>query len=1507
MNLDIKYRYSYLICLVCVVLLVLPGSDIRAQAYLNKHIYLKGETINATNNLADWFTNNTQGEVKLPAQVLLQFNVLPSEDSKRVLQEAGVSLMQYIPDNAYTATLYQYPGSETFSAAGVRFIMNVDAGLKMSNELKMLLQTNKEEVEVCVLFAKGISAASAKGIIKDAGGSVISDRLQSMGYCNVSMPGRQVMQLAQSYAVSYATVYAKDVPLNIDAKAITRTQIAASPLNKGGYALKGEGITIGVGDNVSGMYHVDLMDRIINYNPYGYTNHGVHINGIAGGAGLVDPKGEGMAPALMLSNHYFSDVLNETPEISKLHNVIVTNNSYSALQGTCETSGDYNNLSVGLDNLCNAYPSVLQVFAAANNGLFDCPPYPAGFATITGGYQPAKNNLVVASTDKWYVNAENSSRGPVKDGRLKPEISAVGKDVNSTTKTDEYLVASGTSMACPQVAAAAALLAQRLKQINGTTKPRADLLKTLLINGSTDIGNPGPDFRFGFGFLNVERSLIMLDSNRYFTGDVINGQQVTHTINVPANTAQLKVMLCWHDPAASPMASKVLVNDIDIEVTEPGSQVHKPYVLDHTPDNINKPAVEKEDRLNNSEQVLINFPAPGNYTITIKGYNVPTGNQAYVVSYDFLPLGIDIKYPLAGSVVKGEDSVTVYWDAGTISSGKYVLEYTDNDGSSWNVIDNNIPSDAKYYKWHIPAGINSGRCRLRLSRNTEQSITGLFTINKQPEVWLSGTQCPGYMQVDWRSIPNATAYEVMRKAGPVMAVVDTVTDSNYVFSGLDFDSTYYVSVRPIIDGVGGYRSVAVKRRPTDGDCNGSISDGDLMVESVSSPVSGRMFTSTELTANETLTVRIRNLDNGICTGFKLSYSIDGGAWVTQAMPAIGAHEAKSVSLLGLNLKAEGDYQIRVAIENTALPDPVTKNDTLTFYVSQLPNPVVTLNYIDGFETIPVFRSISDTFGIGMERRWDFEKTTDTGQIRSFVFSSITINGQRSLSLDAYRHCVGNFNTLTGTFNLAGYDANADEVRLEFDYIVHGVPKTKPGNELSVRGSDTKPFEPSYEYEMTLETAGKVVNSGSISLSDIILKMNDNFSSSTQLQFGQNDISNIGGKDVGNGLTLDDVRLYTVQNDVQLLEVVAPENLSCGVTGPVPLVVKVRNGVNQPQSNIAISYKLNDNAVVTETLSSLQGKESVDFAFSKLLDISTQGSHTLDVWIVATGDTYRKNDTIAGYEIRNQPLVTTYPYFEDFESGDGYWYTGGVNSSWAYGMPADEKISNAFSGQKAWVTNLNGDYNNDEHSYLYSPCFDLSGMSNPTFSSRIALDIENCGFTFCDGAYIEYTTDGNTWERLGEYGMGTNWYTDSNYQAWNIENKTAWHQAATELPKGITNLQLRYVLHTDPGGTYEGIGIDDIRIYDNKLYVPDNSVISISPNPTDNGIVNIEWAAHSGTEMKIVLTDILGKEVCRASTTAVDEGYNKTTLRTPLYFSGVYFMRIIIAEREHARKIVYRNR
>src|SRR5690606_13114767 len=191
----------------------------------------------------------------------------------------------------------------------------------------------------------------------------------------------------------------------------------------------------------------------------------------------------------------------------------------------------------------------------------------------------------------------------------------------------------------------------------------------------------------------------------------------------------------------------------------------------------------------------------------------------------------------------------------------------------------------------------------------------------------------------------------------------------------------------------------------------------------------------------------------------------------------------------------------------------------------------------------------------------------------------------------------------------------------------------------------------------------------------------------------------------------------------------------------------------------------------------------------------------------------------------------FPYLENFETDDGGWYSGGVNNSWAFGTPSSSKINRAASGANAWKTNLTGSHNGNELSYLYSPCYDLTGLSNPQLSFSVAIDIEDCGDAdpqddpneLCDGAYVEYSTDGVNWTRLGAKGEGTNWYNKgfTSNHLWAVQDYTRWHVATISLPV-VSNLRIRFVLASDPFVNFEGIAVDDIHIYDSVYSIYDGA-------------------------------------------------------------------------------------
>ncbi|MFD1276255.1 S8 family serine peptidase [Streptomyces kaempferi] len=105
----------------------------------------------------------------------------------------------------------------------------------------------------------------------------------------------------------------------------------------------------------------------------------------------------------------------------------------------------------------------------------------------------ADDALTVAAVDKSDEMASFSNRGPrIGDGAAKPDIAAPGVDIVAAraagttmgTPVDQYYTtASGTSMATPHVASAAAIVAQQHPELTGQQ------IKALLMSTATDLGH----------------------------------------------------------------------------------------------------------------------------------------------------------------------------------------------------------------------------------------------------------------------------------------------------------------------------------------------------------------------------------------------------------------------------------------------------------------------------------------------------------------------------------------------------------------------------------------------------------------------------------------------------------------------------------------------------------------------------------------------------------------------------------------------------------------------------------------------------------------------------------------------------------------------------------------------------------------------------------------------------------------------------------------------------------
>lgn len=1368
--------------------------------------------------------------------VIIQFESIPDQKEKEQLKQEGIELLDYVPNNAYTATVTGSLNTTTLSRAKTRAIIELTPEQKMQPSLARGVFPNwavkaAGTVDIWVSFPKTFSYETVSAEIKTRNFDIVSTEYKNYNVIGLRIATNRINELAALPFIDYVqTAPKEDEPVNDKSRTNSRANILSSSL-PGGRDLSGEGIVLGVGDDSDPTRHVDFTGRIINRAANIGGSHGLHVMGTAGGAGLRDERYTGYAPKSTIIAQRFSGILANAPVYVQDHGMVITNNSYGNIVDDCDAFGVYDLYSRVMDLQTFQMPNLQHVFAAGNSGLFNCSPYLPGFRTVLGAYQTAKNTISVGNTTELGVLASNSSKGPVRDGRIKPEIVAQGLNVFSTLPGPGYSSLSGTSMAAPAISGGLALLYQRYKQLNGGINPKNGLMKTLLCNGATDLGNTGPDFSYGFGWMNVLHSVKMLEHNNYFNASVNSGATNIHSLTIPpgASITQLKVMLYWNDSAAAVLAGSALVNDLDLQVTDPSAGIHLPQLLNTTPANVNAPAITGADHINNIEQVVINNPAAGTYNFSVSGTTIPfSGQHEYFLVFDTIPVSTTLTYPVGGEHLQAGDAVYIHWDSYGNPANDFTIQYSIDNGVNWTNIVNgtNVGANLRQLAWTIPAG-TTDQAKLKIIHNGTgiESISDVFTVVGVPVITLAplANQCEGYINITWLPVTGATDYEVMQLQGNQWMPVNITTDTNYIFSGLARDTTYWVTVRARINGGSpGRRAFAAFRLPSNGTCAGTISDKDLKIDAIISPASsGRKFTSTELSNNTLITIRIENLDDAPTSGnIPVTYILDANPPVNETIvvpPNIGIRGSLNYTFATpVDMSAIGSYDLKVSVSYPG--DSVVQNDTLRKTFKQLDNPFIDLTtpFIDDIEAAAVQSHTSQQIGLQGLDRYDFKTSAAFGQIRTFINSGIAYSGSKALTLDADRYnAAGTLDSLTATFNMLGYNAATDDIRLDFMYKHHG-QLSHPANKAWIRGDDQKAWIQVYDLYANQRDSGLYKRSASIELDNVLAAAipAQNFSSSLQVRWGQWGQINATDNENGAGYTFDDIRLYRVSNDIQLVSIDTPLIASCGLSNAVPVIVTVRNSANTTISGIPIKIQIDGNTPVVETIPSIAGVTAIPYTFSATADLSVTGNHIVKVWVDLPSDSFHDNDT-AVVVLYNSPVISSFPYLQNFEISDGAWHPGGKKSSWQYGTPASPKINRAASGAKAWKTSLTGNYNDLEKSYLYSPCFDVTGMTKPMLSLSIALDVEDCGVDTCDIVYAEYSADGKTWSRLGSNGAGTNWY-NKNYSGnhvWNIQNYTRWHVATIPLPTAMDRLRLRFVLESDPAVTREGVAIDDIHIYD----------------------------------------------------------------------------------------------
>ncbi len=280
-------------------------------------------------------------------------------------------------------------------------------------------------------------------------------------------------------------------------------------------------------------------------------------------------------------------------------------------------------------------------------------------------------------------------------------------------------------------------------------------------------------------------------------------------------------------------------------------------------------------------------------------------------------------------------------------------------------------------------------------------------------------------------------------------------------------------------------------------------------------------------------------------------------------------------------------------------------------------------------------------------------------------------------------------------------------------------------------------------------------------------------------------------------------------------------------------VNIQNLGGDPQTLIPFKYDVNDLglniSMPTDGLyTGVLGKDSIGLAeFDLTFNFANPGEYTIKSWTELDGDSFPENDTLE-LTIISIPEVDVYPYSEAFENWSGGWTIASESrsSSWSRGQPSGAVINQPAAGSNSWVTNLSGNYNSGETSYLVSPCLDFTSFSeDPQISFSLFVDTEEN----LDGAWLEMSIDdGETWTKLLASDDAINWYNNTNTQVWDGNGGfEGWAFASNILSgtAGLERVRVRFAFSSDFSISKEGIGVDNILV--NELFTNDLASVSVA--------------------------------------------------------------------------------
>lgn len=281
--------------------------------------------------------------------------------------------------------------------------------------------------------------------------------------------------------------------------------------------IDGSGVRVGIIDTGISVWHPDLRGKLLDFKnftstlstePHDDHGHGTHVAGtIAGGSSSGQSIGVAPGAKLLVAKAFGSYGGTETAWLlssmqwladpdgnpNTADHAQVINASWNNDEDMSQITPLDSPFCVAISNLTQL--GIVTVGSAGNEG-------PGTRTVRIPGTCPGA--VSIASTDDHDEASGFSSRGLAvwKNITLqKPDVSAPGSDIYSSSHDGGFKYMSGTSMAAPHAVGAVALILQKQPDLEPAQ------VVTVLQGSARDLGPAGFDVSYGQGLIDVEKAL----------------------------------------------------------------------------------------------------------------------------------------------------------------------------------------------------------------------------------------------------------------------------------------------------------------------------------------------------------------------------------------------------------------------------------------------------------------------------------------------------------------------------------------------------------------------------------------------------------------------------------------------------------------------------------------------------------------------------------------------------------------------------------------------------------------------------------------------------------------------------------------------------------------------------------------------------------------------------------------------------------------------------------------